>query len=137
MLIQTLYPKVQLHNIIERRSLLDNDYDFFCSSYVFNSKILGKFAIRNKKHGLYLTFKKGRLELTENRLGKNSEWLWKSGTDNKIWGAIIPATNSEMGLSGWIKDDKWKGGTIRVSLFSLCKYICTFDLQKHSKMSNN
>ena len=61
--------------------------------------------------------------MTENRLGKNSEWLWKSVNENKIWGAIIPVINSEMGLSGWIKDGIWQDGTIRVSMFSRCKTV--------------
>ena len=67
--------------------------------------------------------------MTENRLGKNSEWLWKSVNENKIWGAITPAINSEMGLSGWIKDDiwynmaQWQNGTLQISIFSRCKTV--------------
>ena len=58
--------------------------------------------------------------MTETSQGKNSEWLWKSINENEFWGAIIPASNTKLGLYTFIHwFDNWQDGTISVELHKL------------------
>ena len=78
----------------------------------------GKVAIKNKKNGLFLSIKQGRLVMTETSQGKNSEWLWKSINENEFWGVIIPG-NSENDSLPWLSVpsiSNWQKGTIPVRL---------------------
>ena len=78
----------------------------------------GKVEIKNKKNGLFLSIKQGRLVMTETSQGKNSEWLWKSINENEFWGVIIPGNSENDSLPRLSVPTirNWQKGTIPVRL---------------------
>ena len=61
--------------------------------------------------------------MTETSQGKNSEWWWKSVSENKFWGAIV-SSDSEHDSVPWLSVRNirnWQKGTVPVRLSYLWK----------------